>query len=546
MAGVSAPSADGFDLTEEPRQPIDPRVDELQSAFGGHEEKSSEHDGKSEKDEEYTVTASIHDGSKPIYVEFTEGDPRNPVNKSYLHKWTITVLAVGATVLAASSGSNIGLGVPSMLRDLNTTEELAALALGIYCLGFGVCPLVTASLSEEFGRKPLFIVSSLVFTLAHLMIALAPNIATVIIGRLIAGAAGSTGATMVGGVVADIWGPAERGLPMSLFALAALSCTGLGAVFGGLIEQNPHLQWRWIQWVQVIISGAYTVVCYFVMDETRGGVILTREARKLRKESGDPRYRSRVEDEIGSMRELIYTSCTRPLYLLVTEPLVASFSLWIGVAWGILYSQIESVPLIFETLHGFNSAQVGLAFVPMALGGLVGFICNFYQERLYARNVGRIGPEARLYSSLVAAVLYPVGCFIYAWTALPSISSWVGPMVGIFVFTTALFIIYLAVFSYLADSYSIYASSALAGQSLCRNMMGFIFPLFTTDMYNRLTFRWASTLFGCLAAVLSVVPFILFWYGPQIRARSHFARKLEKQEKELQARINSEKEDVHV
>ena len=48
-------------------------------------------------------------------------------------------------------------------------------------------------------------------------------------------------------------------------------------------------------------------------------------------------------------------------------------------------------------------------------------------------------------------------------------------------------------------------------------------------MYNRLTFRWASTLFGCLAAVLAVVPFILFAYGPRIRDRSRFARKLSEQ-----------------
>jgi len=38
-----------------------------------------------------------------------------------------------------------------------------------------------------------------------------------------------------------------------------------------------------------------------------------REAQKLRKETGNPRYRARVEDENSSMRDLIYISCTRPL-----------------------------------------------------------------------------------------------------------------------------------------------------------------------------------------------------------------------------------------
>ena len=49
------------------------------------------------------------------------------------------------------------------------------------------------------------------------------------------------------------------------------------------------------------------------MKETRSAVLLTRLAKKLRKETGDPRYRARVEDERASLRTLIYISCTRPL-----------------------------------------------------------------------------------------------------------------------------------------------------------------------------------------------------------------------------------------
>ncbi|KAF8524182.1 major facilitator superfamily domain-containing protein [Gautieria morchelliformis] len=441
----------------------------------------------------------------------------------------LTFVACGFTGLSAAAGSSISLGFTSMLIDLNCTSEQAATALSVYCLGFGIVPLFTAAFSEEFGRRPLFLVSSVIFALMHLMMALANNVSTVIVARFISGAAGSTGATMVGGVVADIWAPSERGLPMSLFALSAIGSTGLGPVLAGWVQQNAQLQWRWIQWLHLIVSGVYVLVMSVTLGETRVGVILTREARKLRKQTGDNRYRARVEDENLSLKQLIIISCTRPIYLLLTEPVVASFSLWVGLAWGILYSQIESIPLIFKSLHHFSDGQVGLAFLSMCIGALIGFLSNFYQERLYSRNVERIGPEARLYSALAAAILFPIGCFIYAWTTLPSI-HWVGPMFGILVFITALFIIYLAVFSYLADTYYIYASSALAGQSLCRNLMGTAFPLFTNQMYSRLMFRWASTLFGILAAVLAIVPFILFAYGPQIRARSRFARKLSEKE----------------
>ena len=72
-------------------------------------------------------------------------------------------------------------------------------------------------------------------------------------------------------------------------------------------------------------------------------------------------------------------------------------------------------------------------------------------------------------------------------------------------------------------AYQSYASSALAGQSLARNLMGTAFPLFTQQLYHKLNFRWGGTLIACVAAVLAPIPFVLFWYGPSIRAGSRFA-----------------------
>ena len=55
---------------------------------------------------------------------------------------------------------------------------------------------------------------------------------------------------------------------MSLFAVAALGATGLGPAIAGWIEQS--LGWRWIQWLQIIIFGAFFPFFTYVMSETRG------------------------------------------------------------------------------------------------------------------------------------------------------------------------------------------------------------------------------------------------------------------------------------
>lgn len=64
------------------------------------------------------------------------------------------------------------MGYTSMIRDLGCTRFQATVGLSVYPLGFGVVPLVSASLSEEFGRMPLYVVSSIGFFLMYMMVAL--------------------------------------------------------------------------------------------------------------------------------------------------------------------------------------------------------------------------------------------------------------------------------------------------------------------------------------------------------------------------------------
>jgi len=258
-----------------------------------------------------------------------------------------------------------------------------------------------------------------------------------------------------------------------------------------------------------------------------GPILLIKAARHLRREKGDRRYRARIEKDRRSLRDLIYMSFTRPIILLFTEPVVAGFGLWVGFGWGILYGLLESISLVFQTLYGFDSAQVGLVSLSIPVGAILGWLSNIYQEKLYRRNVERIGPEARLYCACAAGLIFPAGWFIYAWTSSSNI-HWIAPTIGIAVVVWGVFLIYLAVFNYLADAYLMYASSALAGQSLIRNLMGAIFPLFTTKMYTTLGFQWASALLGFIALGLAVIPFALFFWGPHLRARSRFADMLSK------------------
>ena len=159
----------------------------------------------------------------------------------------------------------------------------------------------------------------------------------------------------------------------------------------------------------------------------------------------------------------------------------------------------------------------------MCIGAILSTLLSIYQEKI-ARHYGKLSasPEGRLYFSCIESALLPIGLFWFGWSSFPSI-HWIIPTLAIACSTMGIFSIYLAVFNYLADTYHRYASSALAAQSFCRNMLGGVFPLVTSAMFHRMSFQGAASFLGGVGTLLTIVPWVLVFYGPRIRARSKFA-----------------------
>jgi hypothetical protein len=259
-------------------------------------------------------------------------------------------------------------------------------------------------------------------------------------------------------------------------------------------------------------------------------------------ESQRIRWKVKSDEERESISKMIGISVYRPFHLLVTEPVVFFFSLWVAFAWAVLYLTFGSIPLVFGISHNFSTQESGAVFAAMCVGAALSTILSVYQDRLLAmylsspskdvanpgiikRRLDLSSPEGRLYFACVESALLPIGLFWFGWTQFSTI-PWIVPTLAVGCATMGIYSIYLATFNYFADTYHRYASSALAAQSFCRNMLGGIFPLVTVQMFKRLTFQGAASLLGGLAALLTLVPWVLVFYGPKIRARSKFAREI--------------------
>ena len=96
----------------------------------------------------------------------------------------------------------------------------------------------------------------------------------------------------------------------------------------------------------MIINAGIFLIAVVVMRETRGSAILAKRARHLREKTGDPRYRAPSDLEAPDLSTLLSASITRAAVMLVREPVVLSFSMWLAYAWAIIFAFFRYVILL--------------------------------------------------------------------------------------------------------------------------------------------------------------------------------------------------------
>lgn len=205
--------------------------------------------------------------------------------------------------------------------------------------------------------------------------------------------------------------------------------------------------------------------------------------------------------------------------------------------------------------------MTGLALIGIGIGMFMGFIMNKLQLVFYskARAVTPahlpVLPEVRLKTCCIGAILVPISLFWFAWTSKPNV-HWIVPIIASVPFGTGYLLIFTSILLYLIDTYTIFAASALAANTVMRAAFGAAFPLFGTYMYKNLGADWAGTRECCgsvlhpimdqmystctrtvremivalnlsVLAFLSLVcvpmPFLFVKYGHRLRASSKYA-----------------------
>src|SRR5579862_4358487 len=161
----------------------------------------------------------------------------------------ITVTIMLASILQALDNTIANVALPRMQGSLSATQDQMTWVLTSYIVAAAILTPLTGWLADRYGRKPLFLVSIIGFTLASALCGAAQSLAQIVIFRVLQGMFGAALIPMSQAVLFDTYPPAQHGRAMALWGIGVVLGPTLGPMLGGWLTDN--YSWRWVFYINV-------------------------------------------------------------------------------------------------------------------------------------------------------------------------------------------------------------------------------------------------------------------------------------------------------
>jgi MFS transporter, DHA1 family, tetracycline resistance protein len=269
----------------------------------------------------------------------------------------------------------IGIGIiipimPSLYQELtggsiSEASQYSAYLVFVYALMQFIFSPIIGGLSDQYGRRPVLLLSLLGFGLDFVFLALAPTVIWLFVGRVIAGVAGAS-FTTANAYIADVTPPEKRaqsfGMLGAAFGLGFIIGPSLGGVLGELGTRVPF-------WVSAGLAFLNWLYGYFILPES----LLPENRRKFDFKRANP---------VGSLLALKKYPYVLALVLSLFLVNVSNFAT--QGTWS--FYTIEK--------FGWSKMEVGLSL------GFVGLMVAIVQGGLIRIIIPKLGQEKSLFLGL--------------------------------------------------------------------------------------------------------------------------------------------------
>ena len=312
-----------------------------------------------------------------------------------VNPWIVAVAVMLATFMEVLDTTVVNVSLPHIASSMSATTEEATWALTSYLVANAIILPMTGWLASRFGRKRLLMISTAGFTLASLLCGIAPNLASLVIFRIIQGATGGALQPLSQAVLLESFKPEDRGRAMGFWGLGVVVAPILGPVVGGWLTEN--YSWRWVFYINLpfgiaslLMTRAYVFDPPYLKRVAQGidywgmGMLVVGIGALqyvLDKGQQDDWFSDNAILTLSIVSAVALTTLIIQQLRSTGSPIVDlrlfkdrtyAVGVFLMTVLGfVLYGSLVLLPVMLQTLFGYSSYQAGQAMVPRGVGSLV-------------------------------------------------------------------------------------------------------------------------------------------------------------------------------
>ncbi|ORX59725.1 MFS general substrate transporter [Hesseltinella vesiculosa] len=444
-----------------------------------------------------SIPKDVTDTPSTSSTAFEPVDPKTwPLYRKYLNLFLVSFMS-----LMGYFSSAVYMPATTEIREyFNTSITVVNTTIAFFVLLLGISPLFFAPLSEQIGRRWIYVGGIFLFTVFTILCGISTNLGAFIFFRLCQGIFASIGQGLGGGSIADMFEGRQRSRAVSFYMFGTIFGPAIAPTVGGFITR--YLGFRWLFYIKAIIGGLLTLASFFFLDETLH----------------QPHTKTPFLQRLKSVR-------VNPIstFGLLLKPPIGLVCLAVSTAFGWFYLMVTNLPLTFSDRYGFSVDKIGLLYLPGGIGncsgaivaGLIAHRCYLWLTR---RNLGKPLAEFYLAPIVIALPLLLAGLLIYGWAIDYQANLFVA-LLGYLFFTHATMLSITLSNTYLVEAYLERSASVVSVNNCLRNIFATVFSVLAAIVRNGLGDGWTYTT-AAITVFVFYLPLLLVWfYGPAWRAK---------------------------